>query len=132
MESGAALGLAIPLGLGVAALGSGIGIGMAVNGAMQAMGRQPEAIGKIQTAMIIGAGSTSWTMVRYLAARLPAMILPRWLRNHSHPLAIDDVVWGLLAALLVLSPLELGTYGEQVRRMFGIMNPLETSLVGRL
>jgi F-type H+-transporting ATPase subunit c len=55
MESGAALGLAIPLGLGVAALGSGIGIGMAVNGAMQAMGRQPEAIGKIQTAMIIGA-----------------------------------------------------------------------------
>jgi len=55
MESGAALGLAIPLGLGIAALGSGIGIGTAVNGAMQAMGRQPEAIGKIQTAMIIGA-----------------------------------------------------------------------------
>lgn len=55
MESSAALGLAIPLGLGIAAFGSGIGIGTAVNGAMQAMGRQPEAIGKIQTAMIIGA-----------------------------------------------------------------------------
>jgi F-type H+-transporting ATPase subunit c len=55
MESSAALGLAIPLGLGIAAFGSGVGIGTAVNGAMQAMGRQPEAIGKIQTAMIIGA-----------------------------------------------------------------------------
>jgi F-type H+-transporting ATPase subunit c len=49
------LGLGIPLGLGIAALGSGIGLGKAVGGAMEAMGRQPEAIGQIQTAMIIGA-----------------------------------------------------------------------------
>lgn len=55
MDVGAALGLGIPLGLGVAALGCGIGIGTAVSGAMEAMGRQPEAIGKIQTAMLIGA-----------------------------------------------------------------------------
>lgn len=50
-----ALGLGLPLGLGFAAMGSGIGLGNAVNGAMQAMGRQPEASGKIQVAMIIGA-----------------------------------------------------------------------------
>jgi F-type H+-transporting ATPase subunit c len=55
MEYQAALVLALPLGLGAAALGCGIGIGMAVNGAMHAMGRQPEVLGKIQTAMIIGA-----------------------------------------------------------------------------
>ena len=55
MDSSAMLGLAIPLGLGIAALGSAIGIGTAVKGAMDAMGRQPEALGKIQTAMIIGA-----------------------------------------------------------------------------
>lgn len=54
---------------------------------------------ELRAAMIIGAGSASWIMVRDLAARLPAMVLPRWLRNHSHPVAIDDVVWGLLAAL---------------------------------
>lgn len=48
------LGLALPLGLGLAALGSGIGLGNAVNGAMNAMGRQPEAAGKIQVAMLIG------------------------------------------------------------------------------
>ena len=40
--------------LGVAALGSGIGLGKAVGSAMEAMGRQPEAAGKIQLAMIIG------------------------------------------------------------------------------
>lgn len=55
MEYAATLGLAIPLGVGIAAFGCGIGIGTAVSGAMNAMGRQPEAIGKIQTAMIIGA-----------------------------------------------------------------------------
>jgi F-type H+-transporting ATPase subunit c len=48
------LGLAIPLGLGLAALGSALGLGKAIEGAMNAMGRQPEAIGQIQTAMIIG------------------------------------------------------------------------------
>lgn len=55
MDASAALGLAIPIGLGIAAFGSGVGIGNAVKGAMEAMGRQPEAIGKIQTAMLIGA-----------------------------------------------------------------------------
>jgi len=47
--------LALPLALGIAALGSGLGLGKAIGGAMEAMGRQPEAIPKIQTAMIIGA-----------------------------------------------------------------------------
>jgi F-type H+-transporting ATPase subunit c len=42
------------LGLGIAALGSGFGLGRAVGSAMEAMGRQPEASGKIQVAMIIG------------------------------------------------------------------------------
>ena len=42
------------IGLGLAAIGSGVGLGMAVSSAMNAMGRQPEAIAKIQLAMIIG------------------------------------------------------------------------------
>ncbi len=50
-----ALSLAYPIGLGIAALGAGLGIGKGMASAMEAMGRQPEAIGKIQTAMIIGA-----------------------------------------------------------------------------
>ena len=43
------------IGVGLAALGSGMGLGKAVGGAMEAMGRQPEAIPRIQTAMVIGA-----------------------------------------------------------------------------
>lgn len=55
MDVGTALALSAPLGVGLAALGSGIGLGNAVGGAMEAIGRQPEASGKILTNMIIGA-----------------------------------------------------------------------------
>jgi F-type H+-transporting ATPase subunit c len=48
------LGFSLPLAVGIAAVGSGLGLGRAIEGAMSAMGRQPEAIGKIQTAMLIG------------------------------------------------------------------------------
>ncbi|OPZ10428.1 MAG: ATP synthase subunit c [candidate division BRC1 bacterium ADurb.BinA364] len=54
MESINILHLAYPLGLSIAVIGSGFGLGKAVSAAMEAMGRQPEAAGKIQTAMIIG------------------------------------------------------------------------------
>jgi F-type H+-transporting ATPase subunit c len=47
------IGAALAIGLG--ALGPGIGIGMAVRGAMEALGRNPEAAGDIRTTMIIGA-----------------------------------------------------------------------------
>lgn len=41
------------IGLGIAALGVGVGLGLIGYGAMQGMSRQPEAIGKLQTAMLI-------------------------------------------------------------------------------
>lgn len=49
------LAWALPIGVGMAAIGSALGLGRAVGSAMEAIGRQPEAAGKIQTAMIIGA-----------------------------------------------------------------------------
>lgn len=52
---GPAIALSAPLSVGLAALGSGLGLGRAVGGAMEAIGRQPEASGKILTSMIIGA-----------------------------------------------------------------------------
>lgn len=54
METLNLLHLAYPIGIGLAAIGSGLGLGRAVGAAMEAMGRQPEAAGRIQTAMIIG------------------------------------------------------------------------------
>ena len=55
MDFQTTLGLALPIGVGLAAIGSGLGLGRAVGSAMEAMGRPPEAAGKIQTAMVIGA-----------------------------------------------------------------------------
>lgn len=55
MEYQGMLAWALPIAVGLAAVGSGLGLGRAVGSAMEAMGRQPEAAGKIQTAMIIGA-----------------------------------------------------------------------------
>jgi F-type H+-transporting ATPase subunit c len=56
MNFAAALGLGLPIGIGLAAIGSGIGIGFLGQGAMSAMGRQPEVLPKLQVAMIIGFG----------------------------------------------------------------------------
>ncbi len=48
------LGAGLAIGLG--AIGPGIGIGIAVQAAMSAIGRNPEAAGEIRGAMIIGIG----------------------------------------------------------------------------
>ena len=55
MDVGSAVAISAPLAVGIAALGSGIGLGIAVAGALEAIGRQPEASGKIMTSMIVGA-----------------------------------------------------------------------------
>ena len=70
---GSMLGLAAPLGLGLAAVGSAYGIGRAVGSAMEAMGRQPEAAGKIQVAMIIGAAFIEALTIYALIAFFIAM-----------------------------------------------------------
>ncbi|MCB9452787.1 MAG: ATP synthase F0 subunit C [Anaerolineaceae bacterium] len=49
------LGKAIGAGMAmIGALGPGIGIGLLVSGALQAIGRNPDASGNIQTNMILG------------------------------------------------------------------------------
>ncbi|MFC2022888.1 ATP synthase F0 subunit C [Chloroflexota bacterium] len=53
MEAEAAKLLAAGLAIGLGALGPGIGIGILGYGAMQALGRNPEAKGPIQTNMIL-------------------------------------------------------------------------------
>lgn len=50
----AMLALSVPFALGMAAMASAFGLGRAVSAAMEAIARQPEAGGQIQTAMIIG------------------------------------------------------------------------------
>ena len=54
---------------------------------------------ELRASMIVGHGSLSWLIVRDLAARLPVMLLPAWLRSRTEPVAIDDVVTALVGAL---------------------------------
>lgn len=49
-------------------------------------------------AVIIGSGSLSFEMLRYLTERLPAMITPRWVRTRIQPIAIRDVLRYLVLA----------------------------------
>lgn len=56
LEAMKALGMAIVVGLGM--IGPGIGIGILVSKALEAMGRNPEASGQIQTTMFIGIAFT--------------------------------------------------------------------------
>ncbi len=51
----------------------------------------------LQAAVIIGAGSASFEMLRHLTRRLPAMIAPKWLHNRIQPIAVRDVMAYLVA-----------------------------------
>ena len=48
---------------------------------------------------IIGGGSASFEMVRYLTERLPVMVAPKWILNKVQPIAIRDALSYLLSAL---------------------------------
>lgn len=53
----------------------------------------------LRAAMIVGSGSASFEIMRYLVERLPVMITPRWVRTESQPIAVRDVLHYLIAAL---------------------------------
>jgi uncharacterized protein YbjT (DUF2867 family) len=53
----------------------------------------------LRAAMIIGSCSASFEILRYLVARLPVMIIPRWVQTKCQPVAIDDVLYWLVECL---------------------------------
>ena len=86
------LGGVAPTGLGSDHLRSRFDVGEALRaGAVETI--------ELRASMIVGHGSLSWLIVRDLAARLPFMVLPRWLKSRTQPVAIDDVVVALVRAL---------------------------------
>jgi uncharacterized protein YbjT (DUF2867 family)/lipocalin len=54
---------------------------------------------EFRASIVIGAGSLSFEMIRALVERLPAMLCPRWVDTRTQPIAIDDVLAYLRAAL---------------------------------
>ncbi|MGB5296449.1 MAG: SDR family oxidoreductase [Thermoanaerobaculia bacterium] len=54
-----------------------------------------------RAAMIIGSGSASFEILRYLVERLPVMITPRWVSTENQPIAVRNVLHYLITALEV-------------------------------
>ena len=65
----------------------------------EALRKYGPAVTEFRSAVVIGAGSTSFEMLRYLTERVPIMICPRWVTTRIQPIAIDDVISYFLAAL---------------------------------
>ncbi|WP_193106029.1 SDR family oxidoreductase [Brachybacterium sp. FME24] len=55
----------------------------------------------LRAAVILGSGSASFEVMRYLAERLPVMIAPRWIHNRIQPIAVRDVLHYLVGAARV-------------------------------
>ncbi len=52
----------------------------------------------LQAAVILGSGSASFEMMRYITERLPAMVAPKWVDTRIQPIAVRDVLHYLVGA----------------------------------
>lgn len=78
---------------------------------------------EFRAAVVVGSGSVSFEMIRYLAERLPVMICPSWVYTRIQPIAIRDVLQYLVEAIDTPAStgqtIEIGgrdvlTYGEMM------------------
>jgi uncharacterized protein YbjT (DUF2867 family) len=53
----------------------------------------------LRAPMILGSGSASFEILRYLVERLPVMVTPRWVQSLNQPIAIRDVIAYLVGCL---------------------------------
>jgi len=65
----------------------------------QALKESGVPVTEFRAAIVVGSGSISFEMIRYLTERVPVMICPRWVFTRVQPIAIDDVLGYLVAAL---------------------------------
>ncbi len=68
----------------------------------------------LRAAVILGSGSASFEMLRYLAERLPVMVTPKWVHVRIQPIAIRDVLRYLVGC---------ATLPKDVNRSFDIGGP---------
>jgi uncharacterized protein YbjT (DUF2867 family) len=80
----------------------------------------------LRAAVILGAGSASFEILRYLVERLPVMITPRWVSTECQPIAVANVLHDLVACLdvpaTIGATLDIGgpdvvTYRELMKQM---------------
>jgi uncharacterized protein YbjT (DUF2867 family) len=66
-------------------------------GAALSQGRIP--VTEFRASVIIGSGSISFEMIRFIAELFPIIPIPVWMKNRSQPIAIQNIMDYLLAAL---------------------------------
>lgn len=95
-----------------------------------ALGAAGVPVTVLRAAMIIGSGSASFEILRYLVERLPIMITPKWVRTESQPIAVRDVLHYLIAALenpqTIGKTIDIG--GPEVRSYADIMIQMAAAL----
>ncbi len=67
--------------------------------AERALGAHGVPVTSVRAALVVGAGGSSLDILVRLVKRLPVMLLPRWTRTLSQPIALDDVVAALAYCL---------------------------------
>jgi len=66
---------------------------------------------EFRAAQIVGSGSISFEMIRYLSERLPVMVAPRWVETQCQPIGIRDVLAYLIEALSLPAKSEIYEIG---------------------
>ena len=61
----------------------------------------PVPVTAFRAALIIGSGSASFEILRYLAERLPVLVTPRWVRTECQPISVQNVLHYLVECLAV-------------------------------
>ena len=56
---------------------------------------------EFRAGVVIGSGSASFEMLRYLTERLPIMTTPKWVQNRIQPIAIRDLLHYLIGAITI-------------------------------
>lgn len=91
-----------------------------------ALGEGGVPVTVLRAAMIIGSGSASFEILRYLVERLPIMITPRWVRTEAQPISVRDVLHYLIAVLdtpattgraIDIGGPDIWTYEQMMREM---------------
>src|SRR5688572_15902926 len=65
----------------------------------RALGASGVPVVELRAAVILGSGSISFEMLRYLTERLPFMVCPRWVHTAIQPIALVDVLEYLVRSL---------------------------------
>ena len=90
----------------------------------QALAQAGVPVTEFRAAIIVGSGSISFEMIRYLTERIPMMICPKWVFTRVQPIAIDDVLAYLTAALetpasrgkvIEIGGTDVFTYGDMMK-----------------